>query len=54
MLEALRASGWGNYSLFLREDGQLIGYVTSGQKQGRAGGEYTGAPCPLQRLFRPI
>jgi L-rhamnose mutarotase len=26
MLAALRAAGWGNYSLFLREDGMLIGY----------------------------
>src|SRR3954453_13511119 len=27
MLEALAATGWHNYSLFLREDGLLIGYV---------------------------
>ena len=27
MLEALRSAGWRNYSLFLREDGLLIGYV---------------------------
>ena len=26
MLEALRATGWRNYSLFLRADGLLIGY----------------------------
>lgn len=26
MLEALAASGWHNYSLFLRPDGMLIGY----------------------------
>jgi len=26
MLEALRTSGWHNYSLFLRDDGLLIGY----------------------------
>jgi L-rhamnose mutarotase len=26
MLEALRETGWGNYSLFLREDGLLVGY----------------------------
>jgi len=26
MLAALRGAGWGNYSLFLREDGLLIGY----------------------------
>ncbi len=27
MLDALRRSGWHNYSLFLRDDGLLIGYV---------------------------
>jgi len=26
MLDALRETGWRNYSLFLREDGLLIGY----------------------------
>jgi L-rhamnose mutarotase len=27
MREALQAAGWRNYSLFLREDGLLIGYL---------------------------
>jgi L-rhamnose mutarotase len=27
MLDALRATGWSNYSLFLRPDGLLIGYL---------------------------
>jgi L-rhamnose mutarotase len=27
MLEALSATGWGNYSLFLRDDGLLVGYL---------------------------
>ena len=27
MLEALSRAGWHNYSLFLREDGLLVGYV---------------------------
>ena len=27
MLEALRRAGWRNYSLFLRDDGLLIGYL---------------------------
>jgi L-rhamnose mutarotase len=27
MLDALRRHGWGNYSLFLRPDGSLFGYV---------------------------
>ncbi len=29
MLEALRASGWRNYSLFVRDDGLLVGYVVA-------------------------
>ena len=29
MLQALQQSGWRDYSLFLREDGLLIGYVES-------------------------
>jgi L-rhamnose mutarotase len=27
MLDALRETGWSNYSLFLRDDGLLFGYV---------------------------
>lgn len=27
MLDALRATGWANYSLFLAEDGLLVGYL---------------------------
>jgi L-rhamnose mutarotase len=27
MLQALRESGWHNYSLFIREDGLLFGYL---------------------------
>jgi len=27
MREALSAAGWRNYSLFLREDGLLVGYL---------------------------
>ena len=29
MQDALRATGWRNYSLFLRSDGLLVGYVES-------------------------
>lgn len=29
MLGALRDTGWHNYSLFLRDDGLLVGYVES-------------------------
>lgn len=27
MLDALRRTGWHNYSLFLRDDGLLVGYL---------------------------
>jgi L-rhamnose mutarotase len=27
MQQALRDTGWGNYSLFLRDDGLLVGYL---------------------------
>jgi L-rhamnose mutarotase len=27
MLDALHETGWGNYSLFLRDDGLLVGYL---------------------------
>ncbi len=30
MQEALRETGWSNYSLFLREDGLLVGYLETG------------------------
>jgi L-rhamnose mutarotase len=34
MLEALRETGWHNYSLFLREDGLLVGYFETPDYQG--------------------
>jgi L-rhamnose mutarotase len=38
MAEALAATGWNNYSLFLRPDGLLIGYVeTDSLEASRAG-----------------
>lgn len=38
MLQALRETGWTNYSLFLRDDGLLIGYVeTPDFEAARAG-----------------
>jgi L-rhamnose mutarotase len=33
MLDALRAAGWGNYSLFLRGDGLLVGYFETDDYQ---------------------
>jgi L-rhamnose mutarotase len=38
MLAALRETGWNNYSLFLRRDGLLVGYLeTEDFEQARAG-----------------
>jgi L-rhamnose mutarotase len=38
MLDALRGTWWNNYSLFLREDGLLIGYLeTEDFERARAG-----------------
>lgn len=38
MLEALRQTGWHNYSLFLRPDGLLVGYLeTPDFEKARAG-----------------
>lgn len=38
MLQALSATGWTNYSLFLRGDGMLVGYVeTPDFEAARAG-----------------
>jgi L-rhamnose mutarotase len=38
MLQSLRETGWSNYSLFLREDGMLVGYLeTESFERARAG-----------------
>ena len=38
MLEALRETGWHNYSLFLREDGLLVGYFETPDYQSALAG----------------
>jgi L-rhamnose mutarotase len=38
MLEALRETGWHNYSLFLREDGLLVGYFETPDYQAALAG----------------
>ena len=38
MLEALRETGWHNYSLFLRDDGLLVGYVETPDRQAALDG----------------
>ena len=34
MQAALRETGWGNYSLFLRDDGLLVGYLETENFEG--------------------
>ena len=38
MLQALRETGWHNYSLFLREDGLLVGYFETPDYQSALAG----------------
>ncbi len=38
MLQALRETGWHNYSLFLREDGMLVGYLETPDFQAALAG----------------
>jgi L-rhamnose mutarotase len=38
MLDALRATGWRNYSLFVSEDGLLVGYLETDDFQAALAG----------------
>ena len=55
MLDALRAAGWANYSLFLRDDGLLVGYVECARLRdgaGGDGGDATSTPAGRRRWRR--
>jgi L-rhamnose mutarotase len=55
MLTALAATGWHNYSLFLREDGLLIGYFeTPSLEQALAGMASTEVNARWQREMGPF
>lgn len=55
MLEALRETGWHNYSLFLREDGLLIGYFeTESLEAARAGMAATEVNARWQAEMSPF
>jgi L-rhamnose mutarotase len=41
MLKALRETGWNNYSLFLRPDGLLVGYLETPNFEGARAGMAT-------------
>ncbi|MEU8970499.1 L-rhamnose mutarotase [Streptomyces monashensis] len=55
MLDALRATGWHNYSLFLREDGLLVGCLeTEDFAAARAGMTATGVNARWQAEMTPF
>ncbi|MEV6835594.1 L-rhamnose mutarotase [Streptomyces sp. NPDC051133] len=55
MLDALGAAGWHNYSLFLREDGLLVGYLeTEDFAAARAGMEATEVNARRQAEMAPF
>ena len=55
MLRALRDCGWNNYSLFLRPDGLLIGYLeTSNFEQALAGMKRLDVNAQWQKEMAPL
>jgi L-rhamnose mutarotase len=55
MREALRASGWRNYSLFCRDDGLLVGYLeTDDFAAALAAMERTGVNARWQAEMAPF
>ncbi|MGW1471408.1 L-rhamnose mutarotase [Streptomyces olivaceus] len=55
MCEALSATGWHNYSLFLRDDGLLVGYLETGDfAAARAGMEATEVNARWQTEMGPL
>lgn len=55
MLEALRQSGWHNYSLFIRDDGLLFGYFETPESLEAASAKMaqTEVNTRWQRLMAP-
>jgi L-rhamnose mutarotase len=55
MQEALRASGWRNYSLFLRHDGLVVGYLEAEDfEKCRAGMKDRPVNALWQREMAPL
>lgn len=55
MLAALSATGWHNYSLFLRQDGLLVGYFeTPSLEAARAGMAQTEVNARWQAEMAPF
>ena len=55
MLDALKATGWHDYSLFLREDGLLVGYLeTEDFAAAQAGMAATDVNARWQKEMAPF
>jgi L-rhamnose mutarotase len=55
MLAALSAAGWGNYSLFSRGDGQIVGYLeTTDFEAAKATMEQTDVNARWQAEMAPF
>ncbi len=55
MLDALRSTGWRNYTLFLRADGLLVGYLESDDfEAARAGMQALEVNARWQREMAPF
>lgn len=55
MLDALRATGWHNYSIFMREDGMLFGYFETPMSlaEAQAGMAKTEVNTRWQEMMAP-
>lgn len=55
MLDALRETGWRNYTLFMRDDGMLFGYFETPESlaAARAGMEKTEVNARWQAMMSP-
>ena len=61
MLDALRETGWHNYTLFMREDGLIFGYFETEEdlsrrpgKNGGKGSQHPLAGIHVSRLWMPM
>lgn len=55
MLDALREAGWRNYSIFLRDDGMLVGYLECGDfEAAQAAMQRTGVNARWQAEMAPF
>merc|ERR1712166_559737 len=51
MLQALSRTGWTNYSLFLAEDGLLVGYVETPDFEALGDAKADESMAPIEEIF---